>query len=151
MSKKQPWASYEENLLRKYYPTYSGDDLVPLFPGRSKSAVKERAKVLGLKKQKQRFRFTRKQIDYLMKNYSTMLSQDIADKFGCSLRSIYNKAHSLGLEKDKEFMANHFKEKAMDPNHGGRKYHFGKGHTPFNKGSIIIPQRSKNSFSCEDP
>ncbi|MEA4918124.1 HNH endonuclease signature motif containing protein [Proteiniphilum sp.] len=132
-AKSKPWTLEELDNLKKYYPVLPWNELLQLFPGRTKSKIKNKVARLGLKRQT-RFWFTKKHIDYLVKNYSTMISQDIADKFGCSLYSIYNKAYSLGLEKDKEFMANHFKGKAMDPNHGGRKYHFEKGHEPFNKG-----------------
>lgn len=145
-SKCIPWTAKDLDNLKKYYPILSGDELLSYFPGRTIAAVKTKAQILGLKKQKQRFRFTKKHINYLVKNYSTMISQDIADKLGCSLYSIYNKAHSLGLEKDKKFMANHFKEKTKDPNHGARRYQFEKGHTPFNKGKKLEEFMSPESI-----
>lgn len=133
-SKSIPWTAKDLDNLKKYYPVLSGDELMSFFPGRTSAGVKTKATILGLKKQKRRFRFTEDQIDYLVKNYHKMIGQDIADKLGCSVYSIYNKAQSLGLEKDKDFMANHFKEKAMDPHHPMREHRFRKGHIPPNKG-----------------
>lgn len=42
------WAPEEEALLREIYPTLRMRDLLPRFPGRSKSAIFTRANVLGL-------------------------------------------------------------------------------------------------------
>lgn len=133
----KPWTTRETDLLKRMYPKSTSSELISFFPDRTSAAIKSRAGLLGLKKQKLRFHFTRKHIDYLVRNYSTMISQEIADKFGCSLYSIYGKAHRLGLEKDKKFMTGHFRQKAMEPDHGGRKTRFKKGTIPPNKGKRI--------------
>lgn len=131
---RRPWTSNEEGLLRLNYPTRSVDDLASLFPGRTGLAIKARAKLLGLKKKRKRFCFTTAQIDYLVKNYSTMLSQDIAEKFGCSLYSIYTKAYSLGLKKASDFSNSPMSGRIQKGQKLSTTTQFKPGHTPFNKG-----------------
>jgi hypothetical protein len=81
-----------------------------------------------------RFVFTPGQIAELIRDYPTTLSRDLADRFGCPIRAIYNRAFDLKLKKDSEFLKSVFREKMSDPNHPAGKSRFSKGYTPVNKG-----------------
>lgn len=131
---KRTWTKEEEELFKAEYPTATSEEVRTLFPNKSAGSIKAKIRHLGLKKAVQRFRFSKEQIEELKRDYATTLNQDLADRFGCSIHSVENKGFALKLKKGKEFIAKTARERSLDPNHGGRKYHFKKGTTPPNKG-----------------
>ena len=68
-------------------------------------------------------RWTKWEIDFLIKHYPTRTSADIAEWVHHPVRAVRAKAFELGLRKDKAFM----RECA-------KRGQFVKGHRPFNKG-----------------
>lgn len=121
-------------MLIEKYPLCSTQELKALLPCKTESSIKSKAKNMGLRKAKQRFRFSADQIEEVRKIYATTLNQEIADKYGCSIHSVHNLAFRLGLKKDKEFHRQVSKKNMEDPNHPARKYWKQKGCTPANKG-----------------
>lgn len=78
--------------------------------------------------------WTDKEVEKLIRLYPTTLGADLAKMFECRINVLYDKAYKLGLKKDKEFMAEVFRERMKDPNHGGKKHQFKKVDIPANKG-----------------
>jgi len=106
--------------------------LAELLPDKAPSAIKQKARKLGLKKEN-RSRLTPEQLAELKRDYHNTLSSELSERFGCSLRSIYNAQHRLGLKKDKEFVAETAR-KNLTEDHPARKHLYKKGQTAFNKG-----------------
>ena len=50
-----------------------------------------------------RKRWTREELEFLIKNYSTMDNRTLAAMLGRSVGSIYHQATRLGLRKDKSY------------------------------------------------
>jgi len=146
---KKVWTAEMVTLLREVYPKYSGKELQRFFPKQTLAAIKTRAKILGIKKLKQRFRFTPEQIEILKCDYAETANSVFVEKFGCSLFSIYKAANRLGLKKSKEFIREQCKRLSSNPNHGGRKTRFQKGLVPANKGKKMpaeIYEKTKHTF-----
>lgn len=78
--------------------------------------------------------YTEAEKEYIRENYPDKPSIEIANHLGVSLRSIYNQAMAMGLKKTKECVAEMARKSMQNPEHGGRKTQFKKGHVPFNKG-----------------
>lgn len=131
---KRTWTIEQENLLIKEYPTAEKKRIRELFPDKSDNSIKSKATKLGLKKAVPRFRFTPEQLSELARIYPNTLNSDLAVYFGCSKHTIENKAFVLKLKKNAGFISKIAKERSSDPNHGGRKSRFKKGHAPTNKG-----------------
>ena len=68
-------------------------------------------------------RWTQWEVDYLKQHYATQTCADIAKWVHHSPRAVVGKAFSLGLRKDKAFMAE-----------CSKRGQFAKGNRPFNKG-----------------
>lgn len=80
------------------------------------------------------FHFSDEQIIELKAQYATTKNIDLANKFGCKIYTVHGKAYRLGLKKDKEFIAEMARIRALDPNYGSKKTCFKKGNKAFNKG-----------------
>jgi hypothetical protein len=128
------WTFEQEDLLREKYPTATNAELVNLFPDKTLTAVKTKAKKLGAKKAKKRFHFTPEQLDELTRDFAITLNIDLANRFGCSIHTVENAGFRYKLKKDSEFLKGVFRKKMMDPNHPGRKFLIKKGTSPPNKG-----------------
>lgn len=131
---KRTWTEELLRLLVEKYPITTPGELLALFPGRTLPAIKSRAKLLGLRKAEPRFYFTAARLEELKAAYPNVSAADIAARFGCSVYSVYNAAHRLGLKKDVEFIRRTAAERMADPNHPGRACQFKKGRVPQNKG-----------------
>lgn len=75
-------------------------------------------------------------IKILIELYPHCRSDTLAKKLGCSVNTIYNKAFSLGLKKDAEFLQSPESGRLVKGSTRleGIRYQFQKGHTPANKG-----------------
>lgn len=77
--------------------------------------------------------WTAPEVDELVRLYPNYRAEDIAFLMGRPVRSIYNKAMSLGIKKTAEFLVSGAASR-FDGNRGGAT-RFQKGLTPWNKGS----------------
>ena len=68
------------------------------------TAIRRKAKELGLKKQKTTFNWTDKQIEWLKENYFLFSCAKLAEHIGCSETSIQTQAKKLNLKKPKNFV-----------------------------------------------
>jgi len=81
--------------------------------------------------------FTTDEDELLRKLYPDTLTSNIAKKLNRRERSVYNRAHLLGLKKSKEFI----RSIGFQPGSKvGKAYRFPKGHTPANKGKKMSPE-----------
>lgn len=93
-----------------------------------------------------KYHFTDEMIEELKELYPNTLSAHLAEKFNCSLPSIYYHANKLGLKKSKEFVAETSRMHSSRPDHGGRKTRFKKGQTPPNKGKKLSEFMSEEAI-----
>lgn len=142
---KRTWTPEQIELLRQVFSNSTSDELAILFTDKTKSAIKTKATILGLKKTVQRFRFTKEQISELKKDYATTLNKDLAERFGCSIHSIENKGYQLKLKKDIEFIRQIAKDN-FTKDHPARKHWIKKGTTPPNKGKKQEEYMSKEAI-----
>ena len=68
------------------------------------TAIRRKAKELGLRKQKTTFNWTNKQIEWLKENYFLFSRAKLAEHIGCSKTSIQTQAKKLNLKKPKNFV-----------------------------------------------
>ena len=61
-------------------------------------------------------------------------SQLLAERFGCTLNSLYNHAFKLGLKKSAAYLAGPHAQRLRRGDEVGKAYRFPKGHVPANKG-----------------
>ena len=78
-------------------------------------------------------KYTEEKIEMLRKMYSDFYASEISETMGVSIRSVYNKAHELGLKKGEKY----FKRIGYKLSESGKKSRFTKGFTPVNKGKKI--------------
>ena len=131
---KQTWTPEQIALLKEKYPNSKPDELAILFPDKKKKAIGSKAKVLGLMKTVQKFRFSKAQIEYLHRHYARTQNKDLAIKIGCSIHTIENKGFALGLKKDKDFVVEMARENMKKVMELGKSYRYQKGQSPVNKG-----------------
>lgn len=91
-------------------------------------------------------------LQYLMRNYATMLNRELAEWLGVSLRTMIRKARELKLEKDPRWLKGIHRERARMANaatrvkgnpgcfrkgmHASPATEFKKGHIPYNKQQV---------------
>lgn len=132
--KGTPWTTEQLAVLTDNYPVEGLDRLCELLPGKTRAAIRSRAKLLGLRKRRQKFRFTSEQVEIVRREYATCRTEDLANRLGCAIYSVYNLANRLGLKKDQEFLRELFRRYMDDLEHPGRRHQFSKGQAPPNKG-----------------
>lgn len=93
-----------------------------------------------------KYHFTDAMLNELKELYPHTLSAHLAEKFNCSLSSIYYHANKLGLKKSKEFIVETSRMHSSRPDHGGRRTRFKKGQTPPNKGKKLSEFMSEESI-----
>ncbi|MDR2001867.1 MAG: hypothetical protein LBQ74_02445 [Prevotella sp.] len=96
---KRTWTTEQLELLKEKYPDSTPGELAIIFPDKTVKAISTKAKILGLKKTIQKFRFTEQQLAHLRKHYARTQNKVLADKFGCSIHTIENKSFELGPEE----------------------------------------------------
>lgn len=131
---RSAWTPEEEELLRKNYPLLSAVELGAIFPNKTSTVIRSKAKVLKLTKLKKKFYFSPEQTEELIKIYPTTSNDDIAAKFGCTRRSVNGIASKMGLKKDPEYMLRITQKLAKDLGESGKGFRFKQGNTPPNKG-----------------
>lgn len=78
-----------------------------------------------------RKRWTQQEADELERLYPTTMAKDLAERFGCSVRQIYNKTKKIGINKDIEFLYQYYRANYK----GNPATQFKKGMTSWNKGT----------------
>lgn len=71
---------------------------------------------------------------FLKENYPYTSSANIAEHFGCSICSVYNRARFLNLKKSQEYHDTTQQRLARNLQENGKSYRYPKGHIPANKG-----------------
>lgn len=94
------WTEEEDNLLKEMYPNLdmSYPEMTERLPGRTRVAIKSRAKVLGV----QRLAWTKDELDFLKRvyedlNYTTV---EIADALNKTTAAVTSKAMRLKLTRN---------------------------------------------------
>ncbi|MGG5506736.1 MULTISPECIES: HNH endonuclease signature motif containing protein [unclassified Myroides] len=99
-------------------------------------------------KKKNKYIWTSELEQKLKEIYPTTLTQSIADDFKMSIYAIRNKAWSLGLKKDIEWIRDNSRYN-MQFNEGAKRNQIKKGSVPHNKGKKInkeVYEKMKHTF-----
>lgn len=124
------WSTADLAKLRYWYPA-ENTRVVAQKLGRTYTAVKAKATVLGLEKAN-RIQFTPADRALLRKLYPDTSAQDIAARTGWPVTTIYAAANRYGLKKSAAYLASPGAHR-LDGTVGWR-HRFPKGHVPANKG-----------------
>ena len=73
-------------------------------------------------------------IELLRRHYADSLNADLAKALGRPIERVAAKAHSLGLRKSPELIAETARQRMADPSHRARATQFQPGRAPVNKG-----------------
>lgn len=92
-----------------------------------------------MRKKSKRKIWTPKEIAYLREHYPCTLTSELAKRFDCKNHQVYNKAHLLGLKKDKAFLSEVTYQQQMKLIAEGKHQGYQKGRTPENKGKKMSP------------
>lgn len=123
-NRKNEWSPEQIKALIKLYPVVSDVRKLAKQLGKTYVAVKSKALVLKLKRERRsNDPWTEERILVLKEKYHDTLNSEIAEMIGLRETQIEAKAFKLGLKKTKDFMYYH-----------SMKTCFKKGHTPINKG-----------------
>jgi len=85
------------------------------------------------KKKHIRKEFTIFEVEYIKNHYADTRSDIIAEKLRRNIRSVYAKAHSIGLKKSQSFLASKECGRLYPGCGTGKNTRFKKGHVPANK------------------
>jgi hypothetical protein len=147
----QIWTEIEEAKLREIYPGTKRETLAGLFGSRSVAAICSRAKVLGIRKNRERKIWTAADDAKLSDLYATAHTREVAIILGCTKAAAERRAQKLGLHKDPEFLRkfcrlqpgctppNKGKHGQPPPNKGLRRPGYFRGRmreTQFKRGSM---------------
>jgi len=136
------WSNENIQQLRDNYPVCTPEELSKLFPDKSATAIRSKAKVLKLRKETRKiFDFTPEHKATLIKLFPRTKSKDIAEIIGCSVCTINHQAAKLGLRKDPVFVTETARILALSLEESGKKFRFQKGSVPPNKGKRMSPEQ----------
>lgn len=90
--------------------------------------------------------WTAKQVATLRELYPHMLAAKLAKRLRITLKSVYTKAHKLGLHKSPEFMASDASGRLTKFSAAGASHRFKKGTTPWNLGKRGYMSANRTSF-----
>jgi len=88
-------------------------------------------------------KFTDGEINFLQQYYPVMPTSELAAIMDRSEKTIYHKAHALGLKKNQEYLNSPFSGRMKHGDTKGLKTRFIKGHIPANKGKKMSPELKK--------
>lgn len=94
------WTQAEIKLLKRLYPTTKNVDIVEKI-GRTREAVKFKARTLGLKKAEGHFFWSDGEVALLKKLFgdTNIRVDEIAERLGRGVKAVRNKAIELGLTR----------------------------------------------------
>lgn len=124
------WSASDEAELRRLYPKLPVPEVARRL-NRTQTAVRSRAKVLGVTRGRRRRYWTPEEDGLLRTRYAREFTKAIAADLGRPTRSVYQRAAALGLRKDPDWVAENCR--GLDPE-SGRDHRFRKGQAPPNKG-----------------
>lgn len=104
---KKVWTPEMEQLLTEKYPILPMYELLPLFPGLSKSAVSSHATQMNLTKKGKLISWRYEHEEILKQRYSDTLNSELAKLFGKTDVAVSGAAYKLGLKKPAEFIRQH--------------------------------------------
>lgn len=81
-------------------------------------------------------RFTEVERELVRRHYADSLTADLSTATGLSAGQIHRLAHSLGVSKSRELVADMARQ-ALEGDHPWRQHRFAPGHTPANKGKTM--------------
>lgn len=128
------WTAEEETRLRALYPATSLDELALLFPARTESAIRSRARVLRLRKAKQRKEWTAADRWMLYMFFPHIKTEILAQRLRATTLATGQMAQKLGLRKSAIYLASPDACRLRRGDNVGAAFRFGKGHEPANKG-----------------
>lgn len=129
------WTRRDEHLLRSTYPWLPLADIADVL-GRSTVAIRNRAKVLGIKRHRPKRRsWTAAEENILRREYPHRSTKQLSNELHRPIYALYQRARHLGLKKTAEYMKTSVAIAFIRPGAGGERYRFPKGHVPANKGS----------------
>lgn len=129
------WTTSQIDFLKKNYPTLSYKELQNAL-GRNKSAIKNKAQKLGLRKEK-KIIWNDEDTGKLIELFPDETAKFIAGKLGKTIGQVRRKARMLGLTKSEAFMNDKEKRGHNVLSKYGKRYRFKKGHTPWSKGKKL--------------
>ena len=97
-SRPCPWSEGEVKLLKKLYPSGRAEEIAER-TGRSLTAVRQRAYVMGIKAREDRL-WSANDIRQLKRLYPSETAQNIADKLGRAVGAVTAKAYRMGLTEE---------------------------------------------------
>lgn len=140
MGKGESWTKEEEAYLRKHYGEVIDLQIITDHLGRTKSSVKSRAKVLGLKRNVYALIWPPEKLEILKALYPDHSCEEIGKLIGKKASAVQSKGYALGLRKDPEWL----RQRSL-------KSAFKKGHVPSNKGKkwdeIMSKEKQESSRS----
>ena len=134
MSKGRPWTKQEITYLKKYWPIVIDPNKMAAKMGRSYSAVRQKALLLGLSRTRQSMAWPPDKVRKLRKLYPDHSNKEIAKRLGTTKSAVNSAAFQLKLLKSPEWK----REVA-------KKGQFKKGYIPPNKGKKWDEYASKET------
>lgn len=132
MKRASSWSPEDEQFLRDNYRKMTYREMAKHL-GRGEKAVKSRAAVLGIRKNRQ---WSSEDLQTLIDLYPDTPTRQLANRLGYGLTAVYGMAKKLGLKKSEAFNASDFSGRMTKENRirRGLEHRFPKGHVPHNKG-----------------
>jgi hypothetical protein len=127
------WTQAEELKLCELYPKVDLRDFAGLFD-RSPKALRSRARVLGLRKEKQRKEWNSSDVWMLRTFYPHISTAILAQRVGSTVPATYRKARLLGLHKTQIYLDSADACRLRRGDNVGAAFRFQKGIVPANKG-----------------
>lgn len=130
------WTPEEDARLRELYPCTTTNELPGMF-GRSRSAVRNRARNLRLRKASEcnmRRPWRAEDDGQLRELYPDASTADVAKRMRRSVSAVYGRAKKLGVEKSEAYRLSPAACRLRRGDNVGAAYRFQKGHAPANKG-----------------
>ena len=164
---KRTWSDQELEILRKHYSTSTKDEMAKILPTHSYYSIKSKALFLKLKKTEETMlriyksynqNWTFEMDDFIVKNYSNMIFDDIAKHLNVSKPAIKNRVVKLGLKGKKNIGCFN---KGDAPKNKGQKWDdyltketqqriiktcFKKGHTPANHRNVGSVRKQADGY-----
>lgn len=140
---KRVWTEEKDKLLKKLYPTAHLGNLA--FQLRvTEKALRSRAKVLKLKRERKYQVWNVRQTAYLRRHYADTPIDVLMEVTKHSQKSIWNKAKKMGLRKSLEFLQEVGRQCSQHPKSIASR--FVKGSEPANKGKRIAEFMSEEGI-----
>lgn len=144
------WTQIEMNFLRENIKSLSYDDIAARL-GRTPASVKTKAHKLGLTRGT--FVWSPAHLEILRERYADTPNAELLALFGCSIHSLYNKAHALDLHKSAAFISIETSRRVRNYSDSGKATRFKKGIIAWNKGKRFasVGRTAETQFKKGEP